>query len=66
MPNDTVGKGSIRGKSDDGLAAEWHYWNDKIATATGWGAALAAADEFRASCQREINRRGIKVAGYNT
>ena len=40
------------------LWAEYHHWNDKICASTGWGAALAAAAEFRRDTILELRRRG--------
>lgn len=48
-------------KTTEELRAEWHQWNDNIKNATGWGAAVGAADEFRRDCARELERRGEKV-----
>jgi len=39
------------------LIEERQYWNYKITSATGWGASLAAASEFRDDCDRELLRR---------
>ena len=39
------------------LIAERQYWNTKIESATGWGAALAAASDFRDACDAELLRR---------
>lgn len=36
------------------LTAERVYWDDKIINATCWGAALAAAAEFRDECTKWI------------
>ncbi len=47
----------IRDLSDEELLLEWAEWDRKIRKATSWGAALGAANEFRAECQREIDRR---------
>lgn len=47
----------FREMTDDELQAEWQKWDDKISNATGWGAALSAADEFRTDAAREIQRR---------
>lgn len=58
---DRPGYGNLRDKSDKGVLAEWRYWNDKIKAATGWGAALAAADEFRRCAESELRRRGLAV-----
>lgn len=55
----------IKKLSDDGLIAEWTKWKEKIEAATSWGAAIAAANEFRQDCEREINRRNLSVKGYN-
>jgi len=45
--------------TDDELAAEREKWNRKIVDAPGWGAAVAAAHEFRDDCDRELRRRGL-------
>ncbi len=52
-----IGSGPIEALSDADLLLEWDYWNKKIANATSWGAAIAAAQEFREICQREIDKR---------
>lgn len=51
----------IRDLTDDELLAEWHQWNDKIKNATGWGAAVGAADGFRRGCAQELRRRELPV-----
>ena len=57
----TNNKQPISELSDEDLIAEWHHWNDEIKAATGWGAALAAADEFRRACEQQIEKRGLKT-----
>jgi hypothetical protein len=52
---------NVRDMTNEELLAEYVKWRDKVASATGWGAALAAADEFRTDALREIKRRGIKL-----
>ncbi len=47
----------LREMTDDELQAEWQKWENKVATANGWGAALSAADGFRKQAAREIQRR---------
>lgn len=42
------------------VLAEWSKWDDQIKNATGWGAAVGAADEFRTDAARELHRRGIE------
>lgn len=42
----------------DELIAEWRHWDQAIANAKGWGAALAAADEFRRACEMHLKRLG--------
>lgn len=49
----------IRDMTDEQLLAEHENWDRNIRNATSWGAALAAADEFRKECLLEINRRGL-------
>jgi hypothetical protein len=39
------------------LHAEKAHWDKVISEATGWGAALSAADEFRRGCERAIKHR---------
>jgi len=51
----------IRDLTDDELLAEWHLWNDKIKNAKSWGAALAAANGFRHSCERQLRLRNIPI-----
>ncbi len=51
---------SLKEMTDAELYAEWRRWDDKISNATGWGAALAAADEFRRAVSREIQLRFAK------
>ena len=48
---------SLPDMTDAELQAEWQRWDDEVTNATGWGAALAAADEFRKDCTREMARR---------
>jgi hypothetical protein len=55
----------IRDLSDEELVKEWHCWDERVKKATGWGAALAAADGFRKDCERQIIKRGLKVEGFN-
>ena len=45
--------------TDDALLQEWRHWNEKIRNASGWGASLAAAAEFRADIARALARRGL-------
>jgi hypothetical protein len=51
---------------EDMTLAELHderdYWQTEISEATGWGAALAAAAEFRDECDAWIDRREREVA----
>lgn len=51
----------IRDLTNDELLSEWHYWNDKIKNAKGWGAALAAANGFRTSCEVQLKIRKIAI-----
>lgn len=39
------------------LRGERQYWDDAITKATGWGAAIKAADEFRRQCDWWIEVR---------
>ena len=55
------GKGSLYDKSDEGVIAEWYFWNDKVINARSWGAGLAAAAEFREDAERELRRRGLAL-----
>lgn len=50
---------AIKDLTDDELKLEWIMWDDEIKSATHWGAALAAANEFKIECERELRRRGI-------
>ncbi len=45
--------------TDTDLIEEWRKWDTEIANAKSWGAALAAANEFRTECEQEIARRGL-------
>lgn len=45
--------------TDAELRDERAHWNQLIVDATGWGAALAAAAEFRDDCDRELDRRAL-------
>ena len=46
--------------TDAELRAEFERWDRRIREATGWGAALAAADGLRKICIGEFTRRGLK------
>ena len=46
--------------TNDELQIEWRHWNSVIAEATGLGAPLATANEFRRDCERELRRRGLQ------
>lgn len=52
---------AFRDMTDAELRAEHDKWDSKIRNSTGWGAAVAAADEFRRECRREAARRGLDV-----
>lgn len=52
----------IRDLTDQELRDEYKHWDDKIVNATGWGAALGAADEFRRECAAELHKRGLSDA----
>lgn len=60
MEISAMGK-AIRDLTDEELVAEWKYWDEKIRSATGWGASLAAADEFRRQCESQIRLRGLML-----
>lgn len=60
-----VGTGPVKGLTDEKLLAEWHHWNNKIINAPSWGASLAAANEFRIECEREMRRREIPIPHTN-
>ncbi len=48
-----------RAYPDDALLAEHRKWDERVANATSWGGALAAAAEARDECAAELRRRGI-------
>lgn len=54
----------INDLSDTELLKEFHDWNNKIKTATRWGAALSVAYEFRRCTEIELLKRGIPIPGY--
>lgn len=56
----------IRDLPDDELLEEWWKWDQQVRKATSWGAALAAADEFRKECAQEIERRNVASHGRRT
>jgi hypothetical protein len=43
--------------TDDELRAEADRWAAEVRNATGWGAAVSIADNFRRQCEQELNRR---------
>jgi hypothetical protein len=45
--------------TNEELKMEWKMWDEKIKNATSWGAALAAAVEFKKDCEREMRLRGV-------
>lgn len=45
--------------TDEELEAEYKKWDEYISNATGWGAALTAADEFRTACAKEMLHRKV-------
>ena len=45
----------------DELREEHRRWNDQINNATAWGAALAAADEYRRACAYWIKIREAEL-----
>lgn len=53
---------NIRDLSDEALLHEWAQWDRKIRNASGWGAAIGAAIEFRSECTREIAKRNLRVS----
>jgi hypothetical protein len=56
----------VQKRFEDMTLAELHderdYWQTEISEAAGWGAALAAAAEFRKECDVWIARREREVA----
>lgn len=56
----------IQELSDANLIAEWRSWDLKIASARSWGAALAAAGEFRDECEKEIRLRKLHIPELET
>jgi hypothetical protein len=46
-----------RDMTDDELRAEAEKWDAEVRNAESWGAAVAAAAEFRRECERELDRR---------
>lgn len=44
----------------DELRVERAYWDEKIVNAPRWGAALAAAAEFRDACDAWIKQRAAE------
>ena len=46
-----------REQTIDQLKAERDYWHEMIMSSPSWGAAVAAAYEFRAACEAELKRR---------
>lgn len=53
----------IRNLTDTELLSEWHYWNEPIKAAPSWGAALAVADAFLASCETQLKIRKFTIPG---
>jgi len=51
----------IRDLSDEQIIKEYYHWDDKVRNATAWGAALAAANEFRRDCLMQIQLRGLNI-----
>lgn len=45
--------------TNEELLVEWNYWNSMIQNASSWGAALAAANEFRQDVEQVMKRRGM-------
>lgn len=60
MPS-TPGKGKLNEKTVDELWEEYRFWNEKITNASDWGAALAAANEFRRDILAELHWRGEEI-----
>lgn len=50
-----------RNYPDDALIAERRKWDERVESATSWGAGLAAAAEARDDCDRELKLRGIEL-----
>lgn len=61
MKGTTMAEKPIRELTDEELVAEHAKWVGKITSAISWGAGVAAADEFRKDCKREMVRRGIRT-----
>ena len=51
----------IKDLSDEELLKEFLYWHNEIKNTPSWGAALAAASEFRTACHRQILLRGLDL-----
>lgn len=47
----------FRDMTDEELQVERKKWDDKVTNAKYWGAAVAAAHNFRTECDKEIERR---------
>lgn len=56
-PEATPGRGALKDKTDQELDAEIGYWENEIESASGWGAALGAADGFLRTAIAERTRR---------
>lgn len=39
------------------LEAEFAWWDEKVKSATMWGASLKAASDFREGCKRWLDKR---------
>ena len=46
--------------TDAELRIEFERWDREVREATGWGAALAQAAEWRDACERLMRCRGIQ------
>lgn len=53
----------IRDLSDNELLEEYKYWDNKIISATSWGASIAAANRFRKDCETQIKLRNLTLSG---
>ena len=49
----------FRDMTDDELRAEFETWDNKVRTATGWGASLMQAAKWRDACERLLHERGL-------
>lgn len=57
----TIPSKNFRDMTDDELRAEWAHWNDKVESATGWGAAYAQAFKWRRAIEGILRERGATL-----